>query len=246
MNWLEEKVKRNGEYAVKMLPVIKRLKEIFPGEPSLDRAEEMLQQESFDDDLDVKIRSQINAIAVKKEKELIELKDFLYKAADIKFDVSKGDKYDAEDCFLPGFDFKILDRIYYFRLPKLKFSKDKLSKTEHMLDRYLRDAITESLERYQIGRPTFECFETFTIIFIHYFKEEDSDRFDTDNIDIGKAINAVNGILIQNDTIARSHIIQITKPSDTEYTEMYILKGHYLGGRITELLEAQKTAKKPD
>ena len=133
---------------------------------------------------------------------------------------NKKDKYD--DIFYS----KITPSLIYFRFPMLapKYSK-RQGKYEQMCDYSIRNYIKDSLSEHQSKHGYFNIWDKFTIIFIHHF-DGNSEICDTDNFDIKKPIDALINVLIKDDGVNNSHIIQYSKLDNANYTEMYIAKGH--------------------
>lgn len=121
---------------------------------------------------------------------------------------------------------KITPSLIYFRFPMLtpKYSK-RQGKYEQMCDYTIRNYIKDSLSEHQSRHGYFNIWDKFTIIFIHHF-DGDSEVCDTDNFDIKKPIDALINVLIKDDGVNNSHIIQYSKLDNANYTEMYIAKGH--------------------
>lgn len=121
---------------------------------------------------------------------------------------------------------KITPSLIYFRLPMLtpKYSK-RQGKYEQMCDYTIRNYIKNSLSEHQSKHGYFNIWDKFTIIFIHHF-DGNSEICDTDNFDIKKPIDALINVLIKDDGVNNSHIIQYSKQDNANYTEMYIAKGH--------------------
>ena len=121
---------------------------------------------------------------------------------------------------------KITPSLIYFRLPMLtpKYSK-RQGKYEQMCDYTIKNYIKNSLSEHQSKHGYFNIWDKFTIIFIHHF-DGNSEICDTDNFDIKKPIDALINVLIKDDGVNNSHIIQYSKQDNANYTEMYIAKGH--------------------
>lgn len=127
---------------------------------------------------------------------------------------------------------KITPSLIYFRLPMLtpKYSK-RQGKYEQMCDYTIRNYIKNSLSEHQSKHGYFNIWDKFTIIFIHHF-DGNSEICDTDNFDIKKPIDALINVLIKDDGVNNSHIIQYSKSDNANYTEMYIAKGHNITAAI--------------
>lgn len=127
---------------------------------------------------------------------------------------------------------KITSSLIYFRLPMLtpKYSR-RQGKYEQMCDYSIRNYIKDSLSEHQSKHGYFNIWDKFTIIFIHHF-DGNSEICDTDNFDIKKPIDALINVLIKDDGVNNSHIIQYSKPDNANYTEMYIAKGHNITAAI--------------
>ena len=127
---------------------------------------------------------------------------------------------------------KITPSLIYFRFPMLtpKYSR-RQGKYEQMCDYTIRNYIKDSLSEHQSKHGYFNIWDKFTIIFIHHF-DGNSEICDTDNFDIKKPIDALINVLIKDDGINNSHIIQYSKQDNANYTEMYIAKGHNITAAI--------------
>lgn len=127
---------------------------------------------------------------------------------------------------------KITPSLIYFRFPMLtpKYSR-RQGKYEQMCDYSIRNYIKDSLSEHQSKHGYFNIWDKFTIIFIHHF-DGDSEICDTDNFDIKKPIDALINVLIKDDGVNNSHIIQYSKSDNANYTEMYIAKGHNITAAI--------------
>lgn len=187
----------------------------------------------------LEIRDKIRSILNKKEQKLLkEREDYWQLINEIKaYDKSEMNLSCNENEQIYGFEFNIINGFYHLIIPKLYIKIDGAApnKTENMMDIYIRNSIIQQIQSSENAKY-IRRFAEFTIIFIHHFNPKNHDSFDTDNIEIKKPIDGINGLLIENDTIKRSHIFQITKPSASEYTEMYIVNGHDLSDLILEIL----------
>lgn len=127
---------------------------------------------------------------------------------------------------------KITPSLIYFRFPMLtpKYSR-RQGKYEQMCDYSIRNYIKNSLSEHQSKHGYFNIWDKFTIIFIHHF-DGNSEICDTDNFDIKKPIDALINVLIKDDGVNNSHIIQYSKLDNANYTEMYIAKGHNITAAI--------------
>jgi hypothetical protein len=127
---------------------------------------------------------------------------------------------------------KITPSLIYFRFPMLtpKYSR-RQGKYEQMCDYSIRNYIKDSLSEHQSKHGYFNIWDKFTIIFIHHF-DGNSEICDTDNFDIKKPIDALINVLIKDDGVNNSHIIQYSKQDNANYTEMYIAKGHNITAAI--------------
>lgn len=127
---------------------------------------------------------------------------------------------------------KITPSLIYFRFPMLtpKYSR-RQGKHEQMCDYSIRNYIKDSLSEHQSKHGYFNIWDKFTIIFIHHF-DGNSEICDTDNFDIKKPIDALINVLIKDDGVNNSHIIQYSKQDNANYTEMYIAKGHNITATI--------------
>ena len=130
------------------------------------------------------------------------------------------------------FEKKITPSLIYFRFPMLtpKYSR-RQGKYEQMCDYSIRNYIKDSLLEHQSKHGYFNIWDKFTIIFIHHF-DGNSEICDTDNFDIKKPIDALINVLIKDDGVNNSHIIQYSKLDNANYTEMYIAKGHNITAAI--------------
>lgn len=150
----------------------------------------------------------------------------------------KDAKVSLENIFEDIFYSKITSEYAYFRLPELStkrlFQNDVM---ERIADFSLRNYIQEQLNAYQRENPQ-RLWNEFTFIFIHYYDENNvSQCRDTDNYNIKTAIDAFLGLLVTDDKSDNSHIIQLTRPSKYEpFTELYVLRGHYMGDVILKYL----------
>lgn len=131
---------------------------------------------------------------------------------------------------------KITPSLIYFRFPMLtpKYSR-RQGKYEQMCDYSIRNYIKDSLSEHQSKHGYFNIWDKFTIIFIHHF-DGNSEICDTDNFDIKKPIDALINVLIKDDGVNNSHIIQYSKQDNANYTEMYIAKGHNITAAIDRSL----------
>lgn len=223
---------RSDNIRPEIITELKILKRKYPESAEINEAISIVENNLLSDEILFEIRSVLRTALIKKEHNFIsfvaDMDALIFKI----FDFSEAEQHEKEDCFPPGFDFIRGRNFYFLAFPRLKKKLDLNAKTEKMMDGFIQNGIHDSLARYEKGRSPFEKFESYSLIFIHYFTEDQKDLFDTDNIDIKKPIDAVNGVLIQNDTVSRSHIYQITRKADREYTELYILKGHDLSDAI--------------
>lgn len=189
----------------------------------------------------------LNQTLYYKEKEIVDkrscywdLIDNLNKSKLLKKN-ENNDINNDKNRLIEGFEFAIENGIYHFILPKLqtKNSQNDSQKYENMVDNYIRDSVFQlaTRKKNQLNLPSFE---EFTIVFIHHFNHDNYDAFDTDNLNIKKPIDGINGVLIDNDTIGRSHIIQLTSIIEDseikEYTDMYVINEHSLGEWIYEVI----------
>lgn len=242
-NWLDSIQDNNTENEINFL--LDELLSKFPNEKkSIEEVKSLLRNNPLSDDLLFEIREKLKRIISKDEHNLIRKREQISKIikqiSTYKIDKNEDGLYDFEDCFYDDFDFKIGQDYYYLKFPSLHEKVDIGSNTELMLDRYIKDFIKSSLLNYQAGRKNFERFREFTLIIIHYLKPENASLIDTDNIEIKKPIDAINKVLIENDTANFSDIFQIVQTAESEFTEMYVVKGHALSGSILRLLEGLK------
>lgn len=243
-NWLDD---YNGvnETENEIISLLEPLIINFPNEKNtIEQLISSLKKEPLSDELLFEIREKLKRIITKDEHNLIRKKDNIssvIKAISTYKTASENDGlYDFEDCFFDGYDFQIGENFYYLKFPSLHEKVDGNTKTELMIDRYIKDFMKSSLSDYQLGRKNYEQFEEFTLIIIHYLRPETAKNIDTDNIEIKKPIDAINKVLVKNDTANYSHIFQIVQISDEEYTEMYVIKGHALSNSVLGLLEGSK------
>ena len=245
-SWIDERMSYNLQIANQILPDLYELRRKYPAEKeTLNNIIEELESGFFGEDFLLEIRNKLRRFITKDEYNLIRKKDDIWNVNNkIKQLESrqKGDlEAESESCFFDGFDFKIGDNFYYLKCPKLSVYSDKKERSELMLDRYIRDFISNSLSNYQAqNNIKLEIFETFSLVILHHIKPENAKKYDTDNIEIKKPIDGINGRLIRNDTADRSDIFQIIVPDNEEYTEIYVLKGHGLGKSIIRLLNGLK------
>ena len=242
-NWLTD-FQGDNSSENKIIVLLNELIVDFPEEKkTLEGIISSLRREPLSDDLLFEIREKLRRIISKDEHNLIRKKnkisEKIKKISSFKIE-NESEFYDFEDCFFDGYDFKIGEDFYYLRLPGLHSKVDFNANSELMIDRSIKDFIKSSLLDYQLNRENFEQFEEFSLIIIHHLTPEKAALIDTDNIEIKKPIDAINKVLIKNDTANYSDIFQIVQISDEEYTEMYVIKGHALGRSILGLLEGLK------
>ena len=240
--WIEEKMERNRVIAEQLLPALQILKSKYPEDKdTINDIIDEIADGYFNDEYLLEIRNSLRRLVSKNEYNLIRKKDDIREINSlvkrIENSFRKEKKPLTDNCFFDGFDFKKTDSYYYLKLPKLHVYSDKNEKSEWMLDRYIRDFLSNSLTDFQYeSNETFEKYQTFTIIFLHHITPENAKKFDTDNIEIKKPIDGINGRLIENDTAERSDIFQIVVPDNSEFTEMFVVKGQSLGRSIIKLL----------
>lgn len=246
-NWLDSyQGENNSENEIILL--LKQLKNNIPTEEkTIDELIKSLENESIDEEILLEIRDRLRRIISKEEHNLIRKKDFISKTIrsiseykNKNFNNNSEEFYDFEDCFFDNYDFQKGNNFYYLRFPSLHVKADGDIKTELMLDRYIKDFIKSGLSNYQLHKENYEQFSEFTLIIIHHLLEENAIKIDTDNIEIKKPIDAINKVLIKNDTANYSDIFQIVELDDKEYTEMYVIKGHSLSRSVLSLLEGVK------
>lgn len=222
----------SGSARADLLAETEKLKRKYPGSNELSEAALLIKKAPLTPENLFQVRSLIRTLAAKKESDLLSfLSDSDALIAKI-YRFEGAEKYEKEDCFPPGFEFLRGNNFYFLSFPRLKKKIDPDAKTEKLMDRFIQNGVHDSLLKYEKGRDDLEIFDSYSLIFIHYFRPDQRDLFDTDNINIKRAIDSVNGILIRNDTVSRSHIYQITRESDREYTDLFILKGHDLSDAI--------------
>ena len=131
---------------------------------------------------------------------------------------------------LPGsceFSFSVFEDGYFFRLPELtNYYNEARSYRSAMTGRFIQKTMTELLLSYEKQHGPLKKFDSFLAVFSIHFVP--GSQKDTDNYDIKKPLDAVNGILIENDNVERSHILVTSFPDEKAYTELYILLGHDL------------------
>lgn len=242
-NWLED-FQENDLTENELTVLIEDLLLNFPEEKNvLNDILYLIKNKPIDNNLLFDIRDKLRRIISKDEHNLIKKKDKISKTikkiSAYNLD-EEGLTYDFNDCFFDGFSFKKGKNYYYLRFPSLHEKVDRDANSELMIDRYIKDFMKSGLTDYQINRENYEQFEEFSLIIIHHLTEEKANLIDTDNIEIKKPIDAINKVLIKNDTANFSDIFQIVQISDTEYTEMYVIKGHALSESILGLLKGLK------
>lgn len=240
-NWLDD-FKEDNTIEKNIIIQLNDLIADYPEEKiTIEESISILNREPVSDELLFKIRDNLKHIITKDERNLIRKKDKISKViksiSSYKINQNNEGLYDFQDCFFDDFDFQIGENFYYLRFPSLHEKVDGNTKTELMLDRYIKDFLKNSLSDYQLGRNNFEQFEEFSLIIIHHLTPQNASNIDTDNIEIKKPIDAINKILIKNDTANYSDIFQIVDAhSEVEFTEMYVIKGHELSKSILRLL----------
>ena len=232
-NWLNEQLNKNKQIFEKTYPLIMKLKRKYPDEKAFDMILSRLESGMFNEGFLLETREILRKIIINKEKDLFSIQNDINVVNAIIKEYEHREKYDKDECFPPFFDFKYGEGYYYLKFPKLNKKIDSNSKNDTMQDRYLQEFISASVRKYMLGREhNFRKFKEFSLIFIHYYDQRLKDYFDTDNIEIKRPIDAINSILIENDTVDRSHIYQITVPSKNEFTELFVLESHDLGNAI--------------
>ena len=242
-NWLDNKEALHEERAEKLYEAINNLNKKYPKYSSyfVPLLNNILNNK-MNEDLPLELRNKLRGIMIAEEKSIMKMRDDIWNAIkEIHLIEGKSeDNFEIEECFFDTFEFKFGNDFYYFKLPKLHIKIDQNNKSENMQDKFIQTSISNSLLRFQSRNYPLKKFSEYTILFIHHYLKDNEDKYDTDNIEIKKSIDAINGILIENDTISRSHIFQITERSSAEFTEMYILNGHSLSTAIKSSLSRLK------
>lgn len=168
----------------------------------------------------------------------------IYCSEMVKKELQKGELAD-EEAFKVSYE-NIYEDIYYheinskyayFRLPELATKRNfRNNIPERIADFSNRNYIQNALREYQ-NKNLMPLWNEFTFVFIHYFDENNKWIRDTDNYNTKTIIDAFLDLLIVDDTSKCSHIVQLTMPVNYEsFTEVYVLKGHYLGKMILKYL----------
>ena len=244
-NWIDNKLEENQAISSQVIPLLDGLKQKYPDEKNtIDPLINELKSGFFDKDFLLQIRNKLRRMTTKDEYNLIKKRDEINKITrkikTVETGFSEPVFLDFNESLSENFSFINGGNFYYLKFPKLNVHVDENVKSEVMLDRYIRDCLSNSIRSHKNGHEKLKCFSTFTIIFLHYFRPENAENFDTDNIGIKKPIDGINGILIENDTANRSDIFQIIVPSEDEFTEMYVIEGHALSKSILNLLKGRK------
>ena len=133
--------------------------------------------------------------------------------------------------------FEKYDELFYFKFPELSsVQQDKKQKADNYLDRFISIEIEKIIENYQREKGYFKLLNQYTIIFLHHYTKDKAGMIDTDNFNIKKPIDAVNGRLLKNDTVSNSHICQFTVFDSENYTEMIIFPGHEISKKIMNFI----------
>jgi len=134
--------------------------------------------------------------------------------------------------------FSYKNGIYYFKFPELtSFQQDIKQKANNFIDIPIQEEIEKAIEKYQRKHGNFDLLNEYTIVFLHHYTEKNSERIDTDNYNIKKAIDALNGRLLRNDAVKNSHICQFAVPDENAFTEMVIFPSHDIGKIFLKFIE---------
>lgn len=137
------------------------------------------------------------------------------------------------------FNSVITSKYAYFRLPTLTpksyIYTDKNSKAEQICDFSMQKYISDSLVSYQEKNGFMDLWEEFTVIFIHHYVENDK-ILSPDTLDIKKPIDGLLTSLVKNDGLNSTHIMQLSKKDASNFTEMYVIKGHGLSDAVLKTL----------
>lgn len=124
-------------------------------------------------------------------------------------------------------DFKYCNEYFYFKFPELSsVQQEKKQLADNFLDRFIAIEIEKILENYQHEHGYFKLLNEYTIVFVHHYTNKKAEIKDTDNYNIKKPIDAINGRILKNDTVKYSHICQFTTEDESDYTEMFVFPRH--------------------
>lgn len=160
---------------------------------------------------------------------------FLLKASnytdEMKEDLSKRTDLEIE--------FHIINEdIYYFKLPEFSKAKElNKRKTNRMSDYIIKEIMVEKIkEKFDMMDVKPELFYEHTLVFIHHYNPETTLK-DIDNLSLKHPIDALNGSLIIDDCMSVNNIIQLTAPDETDWTELYIIRGQDIGECVKKCIE---------
>lgn len=149
-------------------------------------------------------------------------------ASEHTLEVPDSDDKMANRFVLPGstaFAFSVLRNGYYFRLPELtNYYNEARNFRSAMAGRFIQKMMVELMRTYESEHGALEKFDEFFAVFVLHYTE--GTKKDTDNFDIKKPIDAINGILIENDDVSRSHILVTSAADENAFTELYVFRGH--------------------
>lgn len=152
---------------------------------------------------------------------------------------SGNDAKDSDGFRLQGsdeFSFSVLPDCYYFRLPELtNYYSESRNYQSAMTGRFIQKMMVDVLDTYKSEYGALEKFDKFFAVFVLHYT--DGTKKDTDNFDIKKPIDAINGILIENDDVSRSHILLTSVKDETAFTELYIYRGHDMEKQLVSFSE---------
>lgn len=133
--------------------------------------------------------------------------------------------------------FKYCPEYFYFKFPELSsVQQEKKQIADNFLDRFIAIEIEKTIENYQHEYGYFKLLNEYTIVFVHHYTNKKAGIKDTDNFNIKKPIDAINGRLLKNDTVKSSHICQFTIEDLSDYTEMFVFPGHKIQEIVMENL----------
>lgn len=142
-----------------------------------------------------------------------------------------------------GWQYNITERFLYFRLPELTPKPyayvKKSKKSDRVCDYSAEKFMEKSLNLIKKKSNFIKSWNCYTIIFIHHYAKT-KEISDPDNYDIKKIIDAIGPFLVKKSDLSGLDIMQFSEEDDSNFTEIYVVKGKECGEEIIKTISRLK------